>query len=300
MNSRARPELTTAVAVAFRAADGYTLGGLLYAPAHGPAPERVAVLHPGAGIAQVRYQHFARFLADAGIPAFTYDYRGVGASRPASLRGFRVTMEDWAEYDCAAAIGWLRERFPASGIVGIAHSISTLLQGAAHNAQEQSQLLMLGPHTGYCGDYRAAYRVPMALMWHAAMPAVTRLAGYFPARILGLGEDIPFDVALQWAGRWSPDLRPRPGESAYGRRSRLLDHCAGLRYPVRVILASDDAFATPASARRLLSYYPGVRIEEQLVVTPGDAAVQRLGHFGFFRRASGAALWPRMLAMLAA
>jgi predicted alpha/beta hydrolase len=293
-----RPGLSETLAVRLVASDGCPLAGLLYSPPAPDAPRQVVVLHTGAGIAQLRYQNFARFLAEAGIPTLTYDYRGIGASRPASLRGFAASMEDWAEYDCAAAIGWLRERFPASEIVGIAHSIGTLLQGAAHNAAEQAQVLMVGAHVGYYGDYRRLYRLPMAAMWHGVMPALTRLLGYFPARAIGLGEDIPRAIALQWAGRRSADLRTRPGEMGHERRSRLLDHCAGLGYPVRMILASDDAFATPASARRLLSYYPRVRVVEQLTVTPADAGVERVGHFGFFRRRPGALLWPRMLAKL--
>lgn len=298
MNRPERPPLSQTVAVRFRALDGYELGGLLYEPRGGPAPRQVAVLHPGAAIAQSRYRHFARFVSDAGIPVFTYDYRGIGASRPASLRGFRATMEDWAEYDCAAAIGWLRERFRTSEIAGIAHSISTLLQGGAHNAAEQAQVLMVAPHTGYFADYLPAYRPAMTVMWHAVMPLITRLVGYFPARRLGLGDDIPREIALQWASRRSPDLRPRPGETACGRRSRLLDHCAGLGYRVQVILATDDAFATTASAARVLSYFPGARIVQQQVFTPADAEGRRLGHFGLFRRMSGATLWPRVLAML--
>lgn len=288
------------MAVRFRALDGYELGGMLYEPRSPSAAGQVAVLHPGAAIPQSRYRHFARFVADAGIPVFTYDYRGIGASRPASLRGFRATMEDWAEYDCAAAIGWLRERFRTSEIAGIAHSISTLLQGGAHNAAEQAQVLMVGPHTGYYADYLLAYRPAMTVMWHAVMPVITRLVGYFPARRLGLGDDIPREIALQWAGRRSPDLRPRPGETACGRRSRLLDHCARLGYRVHVVLSADDAFATTASAARVLSYFPKARIVGQQIFTPADSDGRRLGHFGFFRRMSAATLWPRVLGMLAA
>lgn len=254
------------------------------------------MLHPGAGIDQLRYRYFAHFLADAGVPTLTYDYRGIGASRPGSLRGFDATMEDWAEHDSAAAIGWLRERFPTAEMVGVAHSIGSLLQGGAPNAREQALVVMIGAHTGYYGDYRMPYRLPMAAMWHAFMPALAQVFGYFPGRALRLGEDMPRGVALQWAGRRSADLRTGPGETGHERRLRLLDHCAGLGYPVRMVLASDDAFATPASVGRLLAYYPGVRVLERLVVTPEEAGVERLGHFGFFRRRPGAVLWPRLLA----
>lgn len=281
-----------------RTVDGCRLAAFLYTAPTPQAPRQVAVLHTGAGIEQQRYRYFAHFLADAGVPTLTYDYRGIGASRPERLRGFQATMEDWAEHDSGAAIAWLRERFPASELVGIAHSIGALLQGGAPNAAEQALVVMVGAHTGYYGDYRMPYRLPMAAIWHALMPTFAGVVGYFPGRFLNLGADIPLAVALQWARRRSADLRSHPGETGHERRSRLLDHCAGLGYPVRMILASDDAFATPASARRLLSYYPRVRMLESVVVTPQDAGVERLGHFGFFRRRPGAVLWPRLLAKL--
>jgi predicted alpha/beta hydrolase len=37
---------------------------------------------------------------------------------------------------------------------------------------------------------------------------------------------------------------------------------------------------------------------QHTVLTPADAQAPRIGHFGFFRRAVGAALWPRLLAEL--
>jgi hypothetical protein len=34
------------------------------------------------------------------------------------------------------------------------------------------------------------------------------------------------------------------------------------------------------------------------VYAPADAGTRRIGHFGFFGRRAGAALWPRLLAQL--
>ena len=71
----------------------------------------------------------------------------------------------------------------------------------------------------------------------------------------------------------------------------------GLR-PALLISVSDDAFASPAGTKRLLSYYPRLFPLQQLVFTPADAGTRRLGHFGFFRRHAGSALWPQLLAQL--
>jgi predicted alpha/beta hydrolase len=283
--------------VRLRALDGYELGGWLYTAATDSA-RRVAVLHCGAGIPAARYRRLARFLAEAGIPTLTYDYRGIGLSRPAALRGFRAAIEDWAEYDCGGAIAWMRERFPHAELVGIAHSISALLVGGAPNAAEQARLVFIGAHTGYYGDYHERYRLPMTAVWHGLMPLITLLVGYFPARRLGLGEDIPAKIALQWAGRRSPELRPDATEPAYGRIQMLLDRCAALQRPALLVSVSDDAFATPIGTKRLLSYYPRLFPLQQLMFTPADAGVRRIGHFGFFARRAGTALWPRLLSQI--
>jgi predicted alpha/beta hydrolase len=279
------------------ALDGYELGAVLYSASAGAEPRRAVVLHGGAGIPAQRYRHFARFLARSGVPVLTYDYRGIGLSRPSALRGFRSVIEDWAEYDCSAAIGWLRARYPRAELVGIAHSVSALLFGGAHNAAEQARLILIGAHTGYYGDYHLLYRLPMAVLWHGVMPVLTRLTGYFPARRLGLGDDIPAGVALQWASRRSSDLRPVGASPGEERTRRLLDRCAALDRPALVIRFSDDAFATAAGMRRLLAYFPRLSPQYDLF-TPAEAGVRKIGHFGFFGRSAGLALWPKLVARL--
>lgn len=244
-----------------------------------------------------RYRRFARFLSDSGIPVLTYDYRGIGLSRPARLRGFVAGIEDWIEYDSASAIGWLRERFPGSEILGIAHSIGALALGGAPNAAAQDRLVLIAPHTAYVGDYRLLYRLPMALTWHGLMPMLTSIFGYFPGSRLRLGDDLPARFAMQWAGRLSPTFRlPRAGRRR-DRMANLLGNCAQLERPALLVRITDDAFATPAGARRLLSYLPRLSTRH-IDFSPAHANTDRLGHFGFFGPRGGPALWPKFMASL--
>jgi predicted alpha/beta hydrolase len=71
-----------------------------------------------------------------------------------------------------------------------------------------------------------------------------------------------------------------------------------LQCPAIAISISDDAFATVDGTKRLLSYFPRLSSPELILFTPPDAQVRRIGHFGFFRRAVGTTLWPRLLAQL--
>jgi predicted alpha/beta hydrolase len=292
-------ELAEAARVQVRALDGYELGAYFYpAPPSVLVPQRAAVVHCGAAIPAARYRRFAAFMAACGIPTLVYDYRGIGLSRPKALRGFRAAIEDWAEYDCGGALAWTRERFPDAELLGIAHSIGALLVGGAPNSREHDRLVFVGGHTGYFGDYHPRYRWPMTAVWHALMPAITLVLGYFPASRLGLGEDIPARIALQWASRRSPELRPRGIGPGYARVQALLDRCAELQRPALIVSISDDAFATEGGVKRLLSYYPRLFPLERIMYTPADAGTRRIGHFGLFGRRAGAALWPRLLAQL--
>jgi predicted alpha/beta hydrolase len=283
--------------VRLRTKDGLEIGGVFY-EARRPRPyPRAAIVHCGGGIPAGRYGRFARFLSEFGIPVLTYDYRGIGLSRPAQLRGFAAGIEDWSEYDSAAAIAWLRALFPDDEIVGISHSIGALTLGGAPNAAEQDRLVLIAPHTGYLGDYAALYRLPMAFTWHALMPVLAWAFGYFPGSRLGLGDDLPARFAMQWAGRISPQMRmPRP-EVRRQRMHDLLANCAKLERPALVVTISDDAFATPAGVGRLLSYMPRLH-SRHIFFSPADANTDRLGHFGFFSERRGRNLWSKLLGNL--
>jgi predicted alpha/beta hydrolase len=136
----------------------------------------------------------------------------------------------------------------------------------------------------------------MALLWHGVMPTMTALFGYFPARMLRLGDDIPKGVAMQWAKRRSPFVRRAP-HVPRDRMGRLVDRCAELQGNALILTFTDDGFATAAGAARVREFFPRLDVEHW-IIAPADVGARRLGHFGFFRRAAAAAIWPRLLAHL--
>src|SRR5690606_11715902 len=90
------------------ARDGFPLAVRVYSP---PSEPRATLLvHSAAAAPQGYYARFARYAAARGVRTVTYDYRGVGGSRPASLRALDARMSDWAELDAAAIATWVRQR----------------------------------------------------------------------------------------------------------------------------------------------------------------------------------------------
>jgi predicted alpha/beta hydrolase len=287
-------ERVSETTVAFDALDGFRLTGLLFEPKGRLHRATATVVNCGAGIPASNYRPFAQFLAESGVPTLIYDYRGIGVSRPARLRGFAATIEDWAEHDCGGAISWLRARYQEAQLTAVCHSIGTLLFGGAPNANQLARCVLICAHTGYFGDYRRRYRLPMAVLWHGVMPALTAIFGYFPGRRLRLGNDIPAGVAYEWSRRRSPNISSRAG----GQRARgLLRRCGELAIPALVVSVEDDAFATAAGTSRLLAHFPRLAVERMLI-RPSELGLDRIGHFGFFRPRVHEILWPPILAYL--
>ncbi len=276
------------------ALDGYVLGGTLFESVGGSDPACAVVITGGGGIPATRYRHFATFLAAAGIPVLTFDYRGIARSRRGSLRGFQARAEDWSELDCGGAVAWMRTRYPRADLAGVAHSIGALMIGGAPNVSEFSRFVFIAAHTGYYGDYAKRHRLPMAVLWHGIMPVLTRIFGYFPARLLRLGENIPAGMALQWAARRTPELRPEATDPDGVRGRSMLARFGQIRIPALAVSFADDAFATVEGTRRLLDVYPGLSVT-QLVLDPAAVGMESIGHFGFFRRTAEAMIWPTVV-----
>ena len=267
------PDLT------FPAADGYALAGTLFEPA---APNgRTVLVAPATGVLRRIYAPFAAFLAAEGFRVLTWDWRGTGGSRPAgSLRGFDASLRLWAERDLAGAIDWAGRRHPGDRVVAVGHSFGGQAMGLAPNANRLGALVTVASQSGYWGLWPRPARWRYALLWYAAMPLATRLFGYFPARLFGLGEDLPAGVALQWA-RWCR------------RPSYMGDAWAGHRAITAPLLAysfDDDPFAPLDAAAEFYSRF-GSHERRHRHLTPAEAGTDRVGHWGFFREGRMPALW---------
>ena len=286
-----------AKARAFRiaATDGENLHATCFAPENGHELPMVAVINAGAGIPATYYRRFAERLADLGIVTITYDYRGIGPSRPVKLRGFRATIKDWGEFDAPAALRWAREHYPDRKRAVIGHSVGGFLAGFASDSTLIDRMVLVGAHTGYWGDYARRARPLMWFMWHAVMPAVTKAMGYFPARRLGLPEDLPAGIALDWAVRTRPDFkrsfRRADGSIDIDRIAAMRSRFEALEVNVLVVSVSDDPFATPAAIARLRGLFSRCRFEESRIDVR-RTNLRKIGHFGFFRSSAREKLWP--------
>ena len=267
--------------VRFEALDGYSLGATMHRP---KAPSGVGVvIHAAAGVPQEYYAKFAAYLAERGFTTLTFDYRGIGASRPPNLRGFEARMRDWATLDCAAALDFLRREVPDARISVVGHSFGGQCLALVPGFERYASVLAVASQSGYWRHWSGIGRAGMWLATHLVLPGASNLLGYFPARRLGQGEDLPAGVATEWA-RWC--RHPGYIVGALGEEARY----AQFRAPLRLIWMADDSYAPRAAANALLGFYPSAATELH-EVHPAALGVRKIGHFGFFRERFRATLW---------
>jgi predicted alpha/beta hydrolase len=275
------------------ARDGFKLAATLVEPAGGWSSEgmdALVLISPATAAPRSYYDTFARFLADRGFAVLTYDYRGMGGSRPRSLRGFRASMHEWGEEDLAGVIAWASRHVQPSRLLGIGHSVGGQIVGLAENNERFDALMTVASQSGWYGHWPESAHRRLALRWHVTVPLLSRIFGYVPGS-LGIKEDLPGGVAREWAA-WCR----RPGFLLEGHPKRR----AGFERIRRPILAwsfEDDGFAPRPAVEWLHRLYGNARVAHRHVV-PVTAGLGEVGHFGFFRERFRDSLWKEAAAWL--
>ncbi|GAA2860104.1 putative alpha/beta hydrolase [Aminobacter niigataensis] len=265
--------------------DGVVLHGHLWPRPFGSGFGTV-ILNPATGVLARYYHRYAAFLAGHGLDVLTYDYRGIGASRPADLRRCGYRWRDWGERDFDAALRFVFARDPGAPVMVVGHSIGGFLPGLAKSAPVITRMLTVGAQYAWWRDYAGDQRLPLFLKWHVAMPALTALLGYFPGKRLGWLEDLPSGVANEWSFRRARMEQSHPEDE----RDAVLRRLAAVSAPILAIGVSDDELGTPQAIRRSLAYYSGSNAT-QVLLSPDDFDKQEIGHFGLFHSRHAADFW---------
>lgn len=277
--------------ITFPAMDGYLLGASLFLPRG--AKRHAVLINSATAVPRKIYRGFAGYLARRGCTVLTYDYRGIGNSRqkalvgynqPRSLVGFKASMSDWAALDVVAAVAWMRERYHGLPLTYVGHSFGGQALGLIPNNSEVSRALLIAAQAGYWKLFASPERYRVYAWLNFVGTPLTRLLGYAPGWS-GLGEDLPKGVFEQWAG-WvmrerylftDPNL---PG----------LTNFSNYRGAMRALCFTDDPWATRPAVELLCSGFASIE-PEIISITPADAGVTRIGHFGFFLAEHRDTLW---------
>ena len=257
------------------AQDGYRLGAVFYR-AHGNETARI-VVGSATGVPQGFYRRFAEFANARGYSVLTMDYRGVGASRPARLKGFEMSFLDWATLDLAAAVDHFAADATPLYLVG--HSFGGHALGLLPNHERLAGAYLFGVGAGWHGWMPQPERTRIWLAWNVLLPVLTRLMGYMPWKSLGAGEDLPIGVYRDWR-RWCGFPHYFFDDPAM---AHIADVYARVHTPIVAANALDDLWALPRSRDAFVGGYRQAPLERRDVDAKKEG-FGSLGHMGYFRQ----------------
>jgi len=266
--------------------DGTALGGTLV-QGHGHGASRWVVIAGATAVPHRFYQRLADWLGETlGVNVLSFDYRGVGASRPGDLRGYRATLRDWAS-DLQAVIDHAADRGPTA-VIG--HSFGGHAFGMTPAHRRTRGLYSFGTGSGWHGWMSPIERFKAWAMWHLISPVLVATHGYLAYSKLG-AEDLPLGVYRDWK-RWCHMPRYFFDDP---HAADFVGEFARVEAPVIAVNSVDDPWAGPRSAEVFFSRYPGHR---RVTIDPATYGLTDIGHMAYVRP-SCAVLWPELARWLA-
>ncbi|MBV1778615.1 alpha/beta fold hydrolase [Paeniglutamicibacter sp. ABSL32-1] len=292
---RKRTSTSPVTPIQFTCSDGQVLHGNLFEANDPPAgtPKAMVVIACATGVRASYYRRYAAFLAGHGLNAVTFDYRGIGASAPESLRGFRARWHDWGQLDIEAALAWARERHADLPLHFVGHSFGGFGVGLTAESRHLTRILTVGAQHAHWRDYAKGHRTRFVARWHVAMPLLTLGRGFFPGKTRRWLEDLPRGVALDWArGRKDFTMNAPPSQREQMRAAQRR-----LRAPILAVAPTDDPFASPRAVARSLAYTPNAPMTVRFL-EPHTYGKIGIGHFGLFHERHRDDFWRQTLAWL--
>ena len=253
------------------AADGYRLAATFYDAGDS---DTVVLVNSATAVPRRFYKRFATHLQQAGWSAVTYDYRGIGDSRPRTLRGFDARMRDWALLDMTAMVDWVDGDLSPRRLFAVGHSFGGQSLGMIDNADRVDAMVGVSAQSGYWGVQGGSEPAKVRFLVTVVMPFMSHLVGYFPWSWFASAADLPKGVALEWA-RWC-----RSPNYLLDDHTLPLDRYRSFAAPVLSFSIDDDDWGTERAVDDMMRAYRSVTRRH---IVPADYGLERLQHVGFFR-----------------
>ena len=274
--------------------DGVQLKGELLYP-EGTA-KAIVQINAATGSKRGYYIPFAQFLTEHGFIVCLWDYRGMGESAPSSLKDVDYKFSDVGLKDIPAILDFLNSKFSLIPILGVGHSVGGQQLGLIKNNHLMKGFIAVATSAGFPGYMPLGYRLKTLYFFYVVSPLSIKLKGYVAAKKLGIMEDLPRNVLLEWRDWCSkPDYL---FDSTFYGKTIPVGNYQRLTFPVKVITATDDPIANPRSVKRFWSHVisnQGIFFKSY---SPAELRVSKIDHFGFFRKTFKDSIWKEMLESL--
>ena len=239
---------------------------------------KLLLLNSATGVKQQIYFSFAKYFAENGFTVITYDYRGIGESKPQKMRGFKATMRTWGSEDFKTVTNFIQKNYQDHQKFCLGHSVGALILGMNSDSFIFEKFIFVTTQDAYVGNLKWNIALAGILGFGLAVPFSTRLFGYFPAHRFGLGESLPKGVALDWK---TLILHKKSTSRLYEKITE--DISKKLTQETLIISAEDDPWVTMKGMENLMNnVYPNLKKTYQEIKISASPK-NEIGHINFFR-----------------
>ncbi|SEM12588.1 Predicted alpha/beta hydrolase [Chryseobacterium taichungense] len=255
--------------------DSFSIAAHLFLPEK--SNHKLLLINSATGVKQHVYFSFAKYFSEKGFTVLTYDYRGIGLSKPKNMKGFKASMRIWGSKDYKALTDYIKINFNDYQKYCLGHSVGALILGMNKDSGIFDEFVFVGTQNAFVGNLKFRTKIEAYLGFGIAQPVMTTLLGYFPAQWFGLGESLPKNCAYDWRTL----ILNR--KSTNGLLEKTDDYSKILTQKTFVIRAEDDVWLTEKGVKSLLNdTYPNLRPTYRLIKT-SESEKGEIGHVNFFR-----------------
>ena len=239
---------------------------------------KLLLINSATGVKQQIYFSFAKYLREKDFTVITYDYRGIGESKPDKMKGFEASMRIWGTQDFESVTNYILDKFPAYEKFCLGHSVGALIIGMSKNSGIFKKLIFVATQDAYLGNLKWNVAIAGLVGFGIAVPLTTTIFGYFPAHRFGLGESLPKGVAYDWQ---TLILNKRSTSKLYDQIED--DFSKKLNQKTFIIHAEDDLWITKKGMESLMNnVYPQLqKTYREIKVSQSEKG--EIGHVNFFR-----------------
>ncbi|UOB16536.1 alpha/beta hydrolase family protein [Abyssalbus ytuae] len=244
------------------------------------------VISSATGVLQKYYKKMARHFAAAGYTVYTFDYSGIGKSGSdiKSLKKNTNTLHEWGSIDQASVVYLAKEENPVNKITLITHSVGGQVLGFNPHYHLIDNAVTVASQSGYWKYFTGIHLPKMWLFWHGLIPLLTPVYGYFPAKRLGLFENLPKKMVYEWA-KWGKHT-----DYIMGFYNEDTTYFHKLTIPIMVLSFPKDTYAPKKSVDWLADQFKNAKVDRKHII-PAESGLDEIGHFGFFRDKFAGSLW---------
>ena len=254
-----------------------------------PLKKQFIIINSALGVRQSFYQALALYLSQNGYSVLTWDPRSIGESKTVSARKDAARLRDWGALDLEAILNHVVGESWTNwdNITLLGHSAGGHLTGLCRSINKISNIVFIS--AGTCGWhlYPVKQWPRMWFAWYLMFPLLIKGIGYIPGKF-GIGHDLSKGVALDWRN-WSINK-----DYLFSDTTLTNTYYHQFEGTIHSIGFSDDVGFSPKNTiYDLLSRFPKAS-KKIRIYNPKELSLNRVGHFGFFKR-ENKNVWEKVL-----